>query len=267
MTRETEVDQSGIDDGHSMLDKLNGDELTETLTHILARLRLSESKVNWPSDPGNRPYLQVKPLMADVQSLFAQTKKLHGKTSSQAEHIRSLQRLWLSQCSDRLEPCPQPKAEELHKAWHAAKAERKEPYMLTDAQQKLQQSVEDTSNSKSNKASAYIDAVRQAVYLLYVFLDCPIMADDRQNLLAALQRILRRLKGCFTDFYRGHRYQMQLELRELLKDVDKAIDDFQALYANCDLPALGDLPEVQATTNPGRQRASPNSSTLFHCCK
>ena len=120
---------------------------------------------------GNRPYLQVKPLMADVQSLFAQTKKLHGKTSSQAEHIRSLQRLWLSQCSDRLEPCPQPKAEELHKAWHAAKAERKEPYMLTDAQQKLQQSVEDTSNSKSNKASAYIDAVRQAVYLLYVSAD------------------------------------------------------------------------------------------------
>ena len=44
---------------------------------------------------------------------------------------------------------------------------------------------------------------------------------------------------------------MQLELRELLKDVDKAIEDFQALYANCDLPALGDLPEVQATTNPG----------------
>ena len=43
------------------------------------------------------------------------------------------------------------------------------------------------------------------VYVLQVFLDCPIMADDRQNLLEALQRILRRLKGCFTDFYRGHR--------------------------------------------------------------
>jgi len=57
VTRETEVDQSGIDDGHSMLDKLNGDELTETLTHILARLRLSVSKVNWPSDPGKHSTL------------------------------------------------------------------------------------------------------------------------------------------------------------------------------------------------------------------
>ncbi len=45
--------------------------------------------------------------------------------------------------------------------------------------------------------------------------------------------------------------QMQLELRELLEDVDKAIEDFQALHNNCDLPALGDLPEVQATTRPG----------------
>ncbi len=109
--------------------------------------------------------------MADLQSLFAKTKLLHGQTSSQAEKLRSLQRLWLSQNSDRLEACPQPKAEDLHTAWHAAKAEHKEPYTLTDAQQKLQQTMEDTSNSKSNKASGYYDAVRRAVYLLYVSAD------------------------------------------------------------------------------------------------
>ena len=117
---------------------------------------------------GNNPYWQVKPLMEDVKSLFAKTKKLHGQHSSQAEHVRSLQRLWLSKCSDHLEQCPPPRAEALHEAWHGAEAEHDGLCTLTAAHQHLQQTVEDTAHSKSNNASQYIAAVKRALHLLYV---------------------------------------------------------------------------------------------------
>ena len=55
VTRDTEVDQAGIVDGTSMLDRLQGQELTEHLSHILTRVRLSGSLKSWADDPGTTP--------------------------------------------------------------------------------------------------------------------------------------------------------------------------------------------------------------------
>lgn len=52
VTHKDKIDQGGLVDGVSLLDGLHGEELTMTLTHIQARLRLSHSKEFWSADPG-----------------------------------------------------------------------------------------------------------------------------------------------------------------------------------------------------------------------
>lgn len=99
------MDQSGIDDGHSMLDKLNGDELTETLTHILARLRLSESKVNWPSDPGKHSTLDSHLNLDTVYKFVVHSAKVCYRRFTRLKcHLKSIFHVELADPNGLLKP-------------------------------------------------------------------------------------------------------------------------------------------------------------------
>ena len=65
------MDQAGIVDNVSMLDMLQGQELKETLTHIIARLHLSVSKAHCDEDPGELSSVLAFKAICSLQTLLA----------------------------------------------------------------------------------------------------------------------------------------------------------------------------------------------------